>query len=379
MQADAVTRDAGLDRLKAGVTLLVIFHHAAVTYGGAGGWFYRENPADGSASSLLLSLFCGVNQAWFMGLFFFIAGYFTPGALQRKSSLAFVRDRLLRLGVPLLAFMLLLGPLTIVLVQASTHDHAVGQVLASLWQRGHVERGPLWFNQALLIFSGLTLLCHRWRPHPARQVMRFPSNARLLLAALACAAVAFGLRLWWPVGHNVWGLQLGYFASYVLLYAAGVAAARHGWLAQMALAPVPQQVRRWRRIAWLTLPVLAVPMLLAPAVPALAGDPMGGWNVPAAVYALWEPFIGWGVILTLLARASRPDAPPSSPLWQLLSRRAYGMFVIHPLPVVAVALAWRDMHAPALLKFAVTGSVAYVLSYLIAGMLLRVPAIRRVL
>src|ERR1700735_291013 len=36
------SRNAGIDALRASLTLLVVFHHAAVTYGGEGSWFYVE-------------------------------------------------------------------------------------------------------------------------------------------------------------------------------------------------------------------------------------------------------------------------------------------------------------------------------------------------
>jgi hypothetical protein len=38
----ATSRNAGIDALRASLTLLVVFHHAAVTYGGEGSWFYVE-------------------------------------------------------------------------------------------------------------------------------------------------------------------------------------------------------------------------------------------------------------------------------------------------------------------------------------------------
>jgi len=47
--------------------------------------------------------------------------------------------------------------------------------------------------------------------------------------------------------------------------------------------------------------------------------------------------------------------------------------------VVAVALAWRQVATPVLLKFVVSGSIACVLCYLLAGLLLRLPGIGRVL
>ncbi len=49
----------------------------------------------------------------------------------------------------------------------------------------------------------------------------FPSNATLALAAVGTGAAAFLLRLQWPTGTTLLHLQLGYFASYVVLFAAG--------------------------------------------------------------------------------------------------------------------------------------------------------------
>ncbi|WP_181923822.1 hypothetical protein [Streptomyces inhibens] len=45
-----------------------------------------------------------------MGFFFMIAGYFTPASYDRKGARPFLRDCLKRLGVPLLAFLLLYVP-----------------------------------------------------------------------------------------------------------------------------------------------------------------------------------------------------------------------------------------------------------------------------
>jgi hypothetical protein len=39
-----------------------------------------------------------------MGILFLLAGYFTPGSLERKGYARFLSDRFLRLGLPLLAF-----------------------------------------------------------------------------------------------------------------------------------------------------------------------------------------------------------------------------------------------------------------------------------
>jgi Acyltransferase family len=109
-------RDFYIDRLRSAITVLVILHHTAITYGAIGGWFWREAEPSRTLSGILLILFCTTNQAYFMGFFFLLAGYFTPASLDRKGYRRFILDRFIRLGIPILAFTLILGPLTVALV-----------------------------------------------------------------------------------------------------------------------------------------------------------------------------------------------------------------------------------------------------------------------
>lgn len=141
-----------IDRLRVVLTVLLILHHTAITYGGSGGWFYREVRGGGTPTSLLLTVFCAVNQSLFMGMFFLFAGYFAPAALQRKGARQFVQERPVRLGIPLPVFGFLLGLVAVALAEAP----ATGQV-AERWRmlmsEGTFVIGPLWFARALMFFA----------------------------------------------------------------------------------------------------------------------------------------------------------------------------------------------------------------------------------
>ena len=367
----ASPRNAGFDALRGALTLLVVLHHTAITYGAIGGWFYREVRTDRSLSSTLLVLFCTVNQTWFMGLFFLLAGYYTPGAIARHGLRRYAVDRLMRLGLPLLFFGYVLGPATIALA-ATARGRDFTDTLARLWHSGTFENGPLWFAQALLLFAAAAMVWTWLRPVPPAPrpagTAPWPADAALLGAALVTGAAALALRTAWPVGVNVWGLQLGYFASYVVLFGFGAIAARRRWLEDIP----PDKVRRWWRIALVALPTLPILYFASRAVPALGGRVLGG------VYAFWEPLVAWGVILKLLWLFQRRFAVLGGG-GRALARRAYTIFIIHPPVLVAVALAWRSVAAPALLKFVVTGSVSCAVCFVVAGGLLRIPALRKIL
>jgi len=367
----ASPRNGGIDALRAALVGLVVLHHTALTYGGTGAWFYREIEPSSAPSSLLLALFCTVNQAYFMGLLFLIAGYFTPGAVDRHGVAGFIRERLIRLGLPLLVFGFLLGPVTVAMAVAATGRNFF-TVLWLVWNRVPFIPGPLWFVEALLVFSALYVLWLRVGRTPSATAA-FPSNRTLLLAAIATGAAAFLLRLVWPVGATFLALQLGYFASYAVLFAAGCIGARAEWLERIPA----DQAALWRRIALAVLAVFPVVVVVAARVPVLGGPPTGGLNVPAAVYAFWEPFVAWGIIMTLLVVFQRRFAQLDA-FWAAASRRAYLVYIIHPPVLVAVSLLLRGLAAPPLVKFAVTGSIAVALCFLLAGLLLRVPGLRRV-
>ncbi|MFO1167460.1 MAG: acyltransferase [Rhodoblastus sp.] len=362
-------RNAGMDALRGAVTLLVVLHHTAIVYGAQGGWYYYEVPHSGRLSSLLLSYFCALNQAWFMGLFFLLAGYFTPPALARKGVSAFAADRVLRLGLPILGYALLLHPLTVALAQTSK-GLPFAEALLRNWRNANFQLGPLWFAFALLVFTGLWILFGRRTPGLAR----FPSNRALLLSALVTGAAAFLLRLVWPVGVSVAGLQFGYFASYIVLFVAGCLAADAG-----LLTSIPQdQARLWRRIAAGVAVVLPISALSPRWTGVSLGNFEGGWSLGALIYAFWEPFVAWGVILGLLARFQRRFAALAG-VWAQLARRAFAIYVIHPPIVTGVAIAWRHVDAPPLFKFGVTGALACLLCYVAAGLILRIPGVNRVL
>ena len=103
-----------LDNIKVLFTILVIFQHARVTYNGAGWWYYIESSPDDLISVIFfttLTSIGGLVQASLLGLFFLMGGYFTPRSYDRKGFASFWKERLRRLGIPLLLYVLLINPI----------------------------------------------------------------------------------------------------------------------------------------------------------------------------------------------------------------------------------------------------------------------------
>lgn len=373
-----VQRDFYIDRLRSVMTAMVILHHTAITYGAPGGWFWTELRPSGSLSSVLLTLFVSTNQAYFMGFFFLLAGYFTPPSLERKGYKRFLCDRFLRLGLPLLAFGLVLGPLTAAIVTAARGD-GFWPTIEVLWQRKEFMNGPLWFAEALLIFDlGYCGLRAVFGPSPGdtrrRKLRPVPGPGMWLLSALAIGAAALAIRQFVPVGKNVFGLQLGYFAGYIFLFAVGIAAARSDWLRKLTWKTA-RPALFVALFAWPTMP-LAILYVVSTNAGAKSNF-SGGLTWPAVLYAFWEPFVAWGLIAAWLLIFREYMNRPSR-FWDWLNRRAYAVYIIHPPVLVAIALLLHVWTAPAMLKFAVVGALACVASWLWSDPLVRLPGVRRV-
>jgi peptidoglycan/LPS O-acetylase OafA/YrhL len=370
-------RELYIDRLRVVMTALVILHHTALTYGAIGGWFWRELDPSSSPASRILILFCTTNQAYFMGFFFLLAGYFTPLSLERKGYARFLGDRFLRLGIPLLAFGLFLGPLTAAIVEAFA-GHSFWATFVWLWNHKQFINGPLWFAQALLIFSLAYCLWRKLAGAPLTQSQRtptpIPSNIWWLISAIAVGAGALVIRQFVPVGVNVFGLQLAYFSSYIFLFALGITAWRHDWLNQLT----------WKssRLSILRATLFWIAMSIASYLAATHTSPgksnfSGGLSWPAIFYAFWEPFVAWGLIAAWLLIFRRWQNQPSN-LWSWLGRRAYAVYIIHPPVLVLISLLLHGWSAPALIKFAVTGSLTIAACWLLSDPLVRIPGLRRI-
>lgn len=360
------SRNASIDHLRIVLTALVILHHAAIVYGGSGGWYWRQE-SDGS--SRLLLLFNAVNQSYFMGFFFLLAGYYTPNSYDRKGTGPFLADRLRRLGLPLLGYFFIVSPLTIALSRTGqSHPFWSGWWL--MIREKEYEPGPLWFAEALLIFAFAYAAWRRWMPSRGRELSQLPRFATLAMTAAVVGTVAFMLRLFVPVGQSIVWLQLGYFPTYVLLFVAGCMAARAQLLERITFVAA----RPWAVVSFFLLILLPIIIVTRGS----QGSFSGGWTFNAAFYALWDPFIAWGIILTLLW-SFRTYCSTATPLTAALAQRAYGAYIVHPPVLVGLSLLARAWTIPPLLKFGIVGLAACVGSFAVASLLLLIPGMKKIL
>lgn len=346
-------RDTGLDNLKAVLVAGVILAHAAMTYGATGTWIFEARDYGGAefgdALEAITSLFVVLGAMFAIGLFLYVAALFTPDAIRRKGAGGFTRDRIIRLGTPLLLYIVIVVPLLNVFIDATVGSDR--GVATDAWQSlRELHSGPMWFVAILLVASVGAALWVRIAGLPARE----PSAFRLRYLALAAAAIAvgsFAIRLAFPLDSDqLFDLHVWLWPQCAVLFMLGLFSAQRGWL-----EPVAPSVRRW--CAFVASAALVVGFTVLAVTHPSEAAAKGGAHWPAALLATMEGVYSVTMSVWVLSFFQRHlcDSRVLQPWW---SRNAYGAFVAQGpvLVVLGVALRAGDVPpAPGFLVLAVAG------------------------
>ena len=358
-----------LDALRLALTALVVVHHALITYGASGSWFYTE-PNDWTGWSTAASVITALNQLYFMGLFFLVAGYFTPGALARKGTGRFLLDRAIRLGIPLVLAFVFACPYLEVMKSA----YVKGQPTDGYWHElawrlrdNELSPGPLWFVEALLGFSLIYAVVRRV-PKP-----RAIGHRELAILAAAIATTTFAIRVWWPAGQEWQHLQLAFFGQYGVLFAAGV------WCAQSdAFTTLDARLAKvWGPVGLVAFFGIAVIANVSGGIPDALPLITGGTHWQAAAAAALESVYCVGAIVTMLVVFR--DRVGAGRLTRVFAADAYMVYAIHAPVLVTICVGLRGWDAPPPVKMIVAAGATIAVCFAIAHALRRIALVRRVL
>jgi hypothetical protein len=369
-----------VDHLRAALTILVVLHHLAVIYAANSSFYYVEPPYGDVLALLILVVFQLFNQAYFMGFFFLLSGYFSPRSFDRKGLVPFLKDRLLRLGIPLLVFLFVLNPIASIGVwQMPTELTHITTPLSWQLYPTLIGQGPLWFATMLLIFDfGYAAL--RWiaqrhtaqRPAPqsSGDLNSAPPSSRAIgVFIVALALASYLIRIVLPLGKALFNFPtLAYLPEYLSFFVVGVIASRRNWLQTL-----PNSMGKVGLAVALVATLTLFPLALSGQLNFL-GE--GHWQ--SAAYALWDSAFAVGVCLALITFFRR-FFNQQGQFGQFLSRHAYTVYIIHAPLIVFLALALRDLQLEHLLKFTLAALIGVPLCFAVAYLVRKLPLAPRVL
>jgi peptidoglycan/LPS O-acetylase OafA/YrhL len=373
--ARSAARVSYLDNLRILLTTLVVLHHLAIGYGAAGDWYYNEDGPIAMVSVILMTLFIAINQSFFMGMFFMMSSYVTPGSVERKGAGKYLVDRLKRLGIPLLFYTFAIQPLLVYALRLYRGD------ADALTRPPAFGVGPMWFVEALLVFSAAYVLWRLITPSraaamPELKETRAPGNAAIALFALALGLVTFVVRIWFPAGFWLEPLhqQIAHFPQYIALFVVGIVAYRRRWLEGLT----PRQGKQWMWVAVFLVPLFFVIGVAGGALEGNVEPLMGGLHWQALAYAMWEQVMGVAVIVTLLA-LFRSRFNQQGSLARTLSGNTYAVYIFHAPVIVLLALALSGIRIEMSVKFFLVAPVALALTFAVGHFVRKLPLARNIL
>jgi hypothetical protein len=326
--------------------------------------------------------FTSVNGSYFMGLFLLIAAYFVPGSYDRKGGIHFMKDRLVRLGIPLAVYSWILRPLLLYAGLSSYGDLSLSFVkwYSQQYFREYslIGGGPLWFISALLLFSVVYAIVRLLMPsRPAKPAVEtsIPRNGAIAVFAVMIALASFIVRLWFPSDwvYSPLAFQFADFPQYIALFIVGLVAYRQNWLVRL-----PERTGR----VWLAS--AAILILLYPPIAILGGaiaDPtpfLGGWHWQALLGALWQSFLGLAMCVSVIYLFQR-RLDSQGAFGRFMSRNAYTAYLIHEPVITFAALVAMGLMLYPLLKFGLMALITVPLIFGLSSLIRRLPYTQRVL
>ena len=371
-EAPSTVRLAFIDNIRWSMIILVLSMHASDTYSPFGNWYYVDRQPVGLGIKLVFGIYQSFLQAFFMAMLFFIAGHFSAAAYDRKGFARFVRDRCLRLGLPTLLYMLVIGPLTQYFLSGTWGSGGfVHQWLIHLFDGEWLsETGPMWFCAALLAFSILYALLRRtgWT-EPA---IALQSGVAVCVFVAVMAAATFFARVAVKQDVAVLNMHPGDVPQYLLMYAAGTFGYRGKWLGALA----KRRGLLWAALALTaSIPIFAALIAFGGALQGNTAPYAGGLNLVSAGKSLWEAMVCVGMALLLIA-LYREHFNTQGPWARWLSDNALGVYLIHPPILIGFAILLRSVEVNAIAKALLLTVLAAVGSFAASALILRKSPLR---
>ena len=326
-----------LDNLKTFLTIMVVIHHIIGLFSGQG-WYYMIGNYHNSFR-LFGSIILSLNQSYFMCLFFFISGYFTPISCDKKGRNKCLEYNYKRLGIPFIIYYYGLNPLLLWLCYI-----AIGYPTKIY----HAGAGPCWFIAWLLIFNTIYVT---FGDHIPIYKAAFPSFTNMFIIGIVLGFISviissIGWFIFMPI---VWGS----LPFDILFFISGIIANRNNWLTN-GINIFPKDVIYSLRIATTIGSIVFIVLMTAfyvndngfmipkqNATDNCDDSDDNTWNDShLIIWLLFYIFMGFmciAISLTIL-QFSYQYLNFTNKYTQFLSSHAYTVYIIHPL--ILTFIAW---------------------------------------
>lgn len=362
-------REQWADNLRVLVVAGVIVAHTGLGYlSDIADWPYHERTS--SALWGIVLVFPLMAGALFgLGPLFLLAGWFAVRSLQHRGPGGFAGSRLVRLGVPVAVYVLLVNPLANTVSDLADEDpHGFGYYLRI------PEFGVMWFVVALLVFSLAYAGLRQVRPaRPAGKAIGL--GVLLVVAGVTIAVASYGLWQVWPWNSNAFVVaRLGEWPQAAVLFGLGVHAGENRWLDDVSRSVSS-------RLAWvaglgtvLTFGLFGVLEALGATEPVLSQAA----GLGTVIFALLDGTVAISLTLWFVLWIRR-RWPTHGPVLGKAARGSYATYLLHPLVLTTVMVLFAPLPLPPEVKFVLVSLLGVAACFTVGYAVTRVPGVAKVL
>jgi surface polysaccharide O-acyltransferase-like enzyme len=332
----------------------------------------------------LVVLFC---DSFFMACMFFISGLFVHGSLSRRRPASYLASRAFRLGVPFLISIFVLMPIAYYRYYHQQFDFVT--YYAHMVTTGPWSAGSAWFLWMLLAFDAIAVAIFAWEPRAIPALARLIDTVRnrplTAFGAFALFSIAVYLPLRITIGESHWSalghyplffqtsrapLYAGYFLVGVAVGAAGL---RKGVLTEDGAI-----AQRWW--TWLAIALAAYAAILVLVYVHRSGmidqrAPPLWWHTAYGItFALFSAAMTFTVPAVFLRFAQSAHR-----FLDTMQQQAYGIYLLHFIPLIWLQYLVYDPPWPAFVKFAIVFIGTLSTSWIMAIGLRKIPIVARMI
>jgi glucans biosynthesis protein C len=356
-----------VDTLRVVLISGVIVVHTATGYvTDFAGYYYDDERVTNSVVSVAVALPALMGGIFGLGPLFVVAGWFSVRSLEHRGPAGFAGGRLLRLGVPLVFFLLVVNPLADYLGNRWEQD-----ATSFVGYLAETEFSVMWFVVALLVCSLGYAAVRSIRP--VTRLRPRPGQRALVVGGLV---IAVGSLLVWQfttlLDTHLLNVRVSAWTQALVLFALGVSAAEAGWDGRLTR-------RAERRLGQ----VAVVGVVLTMALVSYTGardqldTALGGLGWAAISFAVLYGVVSVAFTMWCLAWLRR-RWPAHGPTMAKAGRASYATYLLHPVVLVSVMLAFRAVPLVSELKFVVVSVVAVPFCFAVGYVVTRLPGVGRV-
>ncbi|QHT67357.1 acyltransferase [Rhodocytophaga rosea] len=360
------------------LSALVVLHHVSIGYGTMGGWCYVTAQKLTGRTQIFISALTGLEACFSMSLFFFISAFLTIPSLEKKGVSTFIKTRLIRLMIPLLFVMIIFAPSILYFIEIHNSTTQLSWVSYLLQQNAKPYTSHVWFILVLIIFE--LVYIGYWKvikPHFSISTWlsnKLPTHVTILTSIVLCSGLTLLVRQFFPLGQNFIGIEFSNITPYIFMYAIGLVVYRKGWLDDLS---------RKLSITWFPISLIAatyfsVIIYLLSNYPSIVNKFVVGisWESVFLSFAQVLVCFGFsGFFLHLFKKKLNFTNFVSS----MMRENRYGVYIFHSAVVVGVTMMLESLTVNTPIKYILACILSIVFSYILVGLLRKIPVVRRVI